>query len=356
MTYTGDWYGLYRERWGDDIVPDAYAHPAKFARGLIRRIYAHLLERGYLQPGDTVLDPFGGVALGGLDAMLNGLHWIGNELEGKFVDLGQQNIEHWIKRYQWLWADRWGSAVLLQGDSRHLGQVLAEAGGLVSSPPFGEGETRDRAPVQAGEVADCITRAYTQDRQGTTPGNLAHMKAVISSPPYLNKALGDGEGPGAAGERHGRQTSTEKAWTAGKEYGDTEGQLAQESPDDFWTAARAIIDQCYMILKPGAVAVWVVKRFVRDKQIVNFPDQWRQMCEAAGFETVEWIRAWVVEEHGEQLDLFGGSEPMRTERKSFFRRLYENKYPENSIDWEDVLIMRRLPRGERYAGRSPRLP
>ncbi|HUW08353.1 MAG TPA: hypothetical protein VM537_01430 [Anaerolineae bacterium] len=85
----------------------------------------------------------------------------------------------------------------------------------------------------------------------------------------------------------------------------------------------------------------MVKRFVRNKEIVDFPDQWRRMCEAAGFETVEWIRAWVVEEHGGQMDLWGENHTRKVERKSFFRRLYESKYPHNAIDYEDVIIMRR---------------
>ena len=56
---------------------------------------------------------------------------------------------------------------------------------------------------------------------------------------------------------------------------------------------------------------------------------------------MEWIRAWVVEEHGSQMDLFGNSHQRKVERKSFFRRLYESKYPDNRIDFEDVLIMRK---------------
>ncbi len=188
-----------------------------------------------------------------------------------------------------------------------------------------------------------ITRAYTQDLQGTTPGNLATMDAgdgldaVVSSPPYLpetdrthphgNKAT-DG-GPGFR-----NFYSNDPA-----NIGNPQGAYLT----DFWHAARQIVDQCYQVLAPGTVAVWVVKRFVRDKQIVNFPDQWRQMCEAAGFVTVEWIRAWVVEDKGTQLDLWGNGHERRVEHKSFFRRLYESKYPENAIDWEDVLIMRRVP-------------
>jgi len=34
------WTGCYNDSWNGVIVADAFAHPAKFARGLIRRIYA----------------------------------------------------------------------------------------------------------------------------------------------------------------------------------------------------------------------------------------------------------------------------------------------------------------------------
>jgi len=107
---------------------------------LIRRIYEYALERGYLREGDTVLDPFAGVALGGLDAMFHGLHFIGCELEDKFVQLGQQNIDLWNLRYGNGKLPRWGTAVIVQGDSRDLARVLdgARAEGIVASPPFQE--------------------------------------------------------------------------------------------------------------------------------------------------------------------------------------------------------------------------
>src|SRR5512146_2315405 len=56
-----DWKGMYREGWSQEICPEAYSHPAKYARGLIRHIYQHAIEEGWLKEGDTVLDPFGGI-------------------------------------------------------------------------------------------------------------------------------------------------------------------------------------------------------------------------------------------------------------------------------------------------------
>ena len=92
MVQQADWYGSYKGNWVGLVPPATMCHPAKFARGLIRKIYAHMFAQGYLVEGQTILDPFGGVALGALDAMLHGCHWVGVELEQRFVDLGNQNI------------------------------------------------------------------------------------------------------------------------------------------------------------------------------------------------------------------------------------------------------------------------
>src|SRR5262245_66648309 len=90
------WHGCYDAGWKGLIVDEAFSHPAKFSRQLIGRIYAHLREH-YVPAGATVVDPFGGVALGALDAMAQGLHWVGCELEEKFHKLGCANIAQWNK-------------------------------------------------------------------------------------------------------------------------------------------------------------------------------------------------------------------------------------------------------------------
>ena len=93
-----EWHGCYEGGWTGEIVPEAFSHPAKFSRALIQRIYQHMLEMGWISEGDKIVDPFGGVGLGGLDAMVQGLHWTGCELEPRFVELGNKNIELWNKR------------------------------------------------------------------------------------------------------------------------------------------------------------------------------------------------------------------------------------------------------------------
>ncbi len=742
MVVESDWHGLYAGRWNNEIVPESMSHPAKFSRKLIQRIYEFALEEGMLAPGDTVIDPFGGVALGALDAMYNGLNWIGVEIEPRFVLLGNGgdcdgktevlgeheetipghpgysgwyvvmppdedddrfryigvggrlyfsepggngyparcdaqeywaenegpddppmrvafmerepepdetrivqdikpapcgkkedhephhvlgNIEHWNKKYGEALKDRWGRAVLLQGDSRYLPKVLRDNGllmdGGLTSPPYmggghhpdqtgawgGQAQSVDRdlsgyggepgqmgqmegdedgfdsalssppfrgqsadggwqmlgryakegkltvkqvdgdsgklypswdpdrdtsygesegqlADMEEGKIDGAITsppfqaqsggtnvtstegplsdkrlldrhsagnkaaRGYGEgeanianlpgdengldlalgsppyadipqtggtkglkehgtgltrgerffDEYGDEAGQLGRMRAdgtemALGSPPYANsevcrlagqedadqrksaRAAGEWEGynrdnaanlgsmaddnldgalssPPYAGARIGQESGQEQcghsdAYGAqegqlgamdasvtsppfegvtanrpsqqlldsvaagelphfgpaqyGEGYGETPGNIGDEWGEDFWTASRMILDNLYAVLRPGAAAIFVVKAYVKDKQLVDFPDQWRQVCEAAGFEWTHRIKAWVIEHKGIQYDMFS-DEPVEivTERKSFFRRLAESKGSPR-IDFEEVLIFRK---------------
>ena len=114
--------------------------------------------------------------------------------------------------------------------------------------------------------------------------------------------------------------------------------LAAQADNDFWMAARAIVEQVYLALVPGGHAVWVVKGFVKNKKYVDFPDQWRQLCEAVGFVTVHEHRAQLVNIKGTSHTLDGGTFVHKTEAKSFFRRIAEKKGSPR-VDWETVFCM-----------------
>ena len=94
----------------------------------------------------------------------------------------------------------------------------------------------------------------------------------------------------------------------------------------------------YQVLAPGGHAVWVLKRFVRDGKIVDFPQQWAQLCEAVGFRVVHWHKAMLVRYKGTSLTLDGEEVRHETASKSFFRRMAENR-GSPKIDWEDVVCM-----------------
>ncbi len=402
------WHGCYSDSWQGVITPDAFAHPAKYARGLIRRIYQHMLDSGYVARGDSIIDPFGGVGLGGLDAMTFGLHWTGCELEPRFVELGQRNIDKWRRDLAML-NGTLGTARLLQGDSRRLLEVVGGGmGAAVSSPPFagtsgGKGEASQNAidsalfarhagsmvgtydtdgnlgnlksgsfdsavssPPYADNAATWVEgpgarhdtvhhtgdnsfKASSDSGYGSTPGNVGNMRdggfeGVVSSPPYEGMLEGDRKD----GERQpllpdSVRQKLSKADLAGRFYGSDPANIGNDTGDTFWAASRLIVAQTYAALRPGGYAAWVCKDFVRKGQRVPFSDQWEQLCAAVGFEPVERIAAMLVDDHGDQLDIFGGATTRLKERKSFFRRLAEKKGSPR-IDHEDVIIMRKPTR------------
>lgn len=478
---TNEWHGCYRQRW-TGIVPETFSHPAKFAPGLILRIYRHALDRGYIQPGDHVLDMFAGVGLGALLAMRHGMHWVGVELEQKFVDIGTSNIKLWNSRFVGR-LPLWGTAVLLQGDSRQLSRITTEhftasvtsppyvnsmrqrpiaddvdrraerkaAAGLdldksrnvggphsvlrqpqsygdapgqlgampegqfdaaVSSPPFLSSTGSDDPDKRGGLYRDPkrrhdvnLTSTYgksdgqlgampegpfdatissppystsnqdyedgwkhidkdklvhsrgSQQRDasyGESDGQLGTMSegqfnATISSPPYED-SLDRGRVDPAARRLLARQTNStaeivspidmEKVDQRTQDnYGTSAGQLGLEQGNTFWSAAHQIVEETYRVLAPGGLAVWVCKDFVRNKKRVPFARQWRQLCEACGFETLEKSRAWMVEKRGTQTGFFDNVD-LTIQRKSFFRLLAERK-GSPPIDWEVVWFMRK---------------
>lgn len=577
------WQGCYDASWKGLIVDDAFAHPAKFARTLIGRIYRHMIERGWLSPGMTVIDPFGGVGLGALDAMANGLHWVGVELEKDFFILGNRNIHRWITKgyghadygqaclcelqeiisqdvrrgqsngetkdravlfeglqehvsLQGSEAQRGksggaarqdaveqGQAVvgvgppkdkssgeqrqsldgkkrplargpirqserlrgdkgerqaeagasarngttpgpdagtdrtcssqgrqqaeqrdrepgdshsifaheapssarhqtprcqkcgklklpyptLLNGDSRNLVAVVGEACGVVASPPWESGTSghdhdfdKTAASVPSRKNAGPVAKHY-----GTSPGQLGAMKpgsldAVVSSPPYASGTVhetngidrektsrpssgpggnlqmqGYGQTPGnlgnlkpgsveavvtpqadcvvssppfmennvnigAVGDTLAMRQQIHNSSKLEQSYGVADGQLGNETSGTFWESAKIIVQQCYAILRPGGVAAFVCKDFVRNKQRVPFSADWVRLCESCGFVLVEWVQASLVKDLGKHRDLYGDEHHRKTERKSFFRRLAEKKGSPR-IDHEDIVFLRK---------------
>ena len=130
------------------------------------------------------------------------------------------------------------------------------------------------------------------------------------------------------------------------QYGHTEGQIGQEESETYWASVAQVYSECWKALKPGGVMAVVVKSFVRNKEIVDLPSQTLELLEAIGFEPLERIRAWMTSRATQKSLMPDIREDYTKKKASFFRRLYESKYPENAIDFEEVLIVKR-PEGEK---------
>jgi hypothetical protein len=147
----------------------------------------------------------------------------------------------------------------------------------------------------------------------------------VSSPPYEDNRIGE-TGDVESNIRRKKEPK----------YGLTAGQLVHT--DNFWSASREIVQQCYELLKPNGKAIWVTKDYVKAKKRVPFSDRWLALCESVGFKLVCRHQALLTKVHGAQICIDGECQEISTERKSFFRRLAESKGSPR-IDWEDILCL-----------------
>ena len=88
---------------------------------------------------------------------------------------------------------------------------------------------------------------------------------VVSSPPF-GQSLESTDRAFNGQARPGRTVQC-------AEYGTSAGQLGTEPPGTFWEAAHAIVSQCFQLLPPGGIAMWVTKAYVKQGAIVDFPGQ-----------------------------------------------------------------------------------
>jgi len=399
---TTRWTGCYEADWRDICLPDAYAHPAKMRPGMMQRLYPYLIKQGYVRPGAVILDPFCGVGLGAFHALLCGLRWVGVELEDKFFALGEQHLTYWQQRYglaqarilpgdsrelgailAWYFAGTGTVQALVssppyEGSNQDYaagytyagvkvgnlhphdacrrasygttpGQLGAQppgdVGAIVSSPPYNLPMSQDHNGTRGGQRGTTPSEPGAFVKYGATPGQLEGLpagdfQAIVSSPPYEGTLSTEGNHIDRSKSACPGGTRASRGALPATAFSSSPAQLGNTTGDTFWSAASQILAECAAILPPGAVAVWIVKPFVRDKKIVPFDALWQALCEHHGFRLVERIEASLVEDHGTQETLFGAADQLTTAKKSFFRRLAERK-GSPAIDAEIILIMRK---------------
>jgi len=213
---------------------------------------------------------------------------------------------------------------------------------VVASPPFGNEVSGGDTPTRAGIGSDGQERGgKTLFHYGTTPGQLGalppgNFDLISSSPPYEGIRQ---DGAGIAKEAPSFSPYSSEpidSWHTQRD----QANLGNTRADTFWSAARQIVEQSFLLLKPGAVSMWVVKGFVRKGKLVDFPHQWQALCESVGFQLLHEHHAMLTTELDEQFHLDGSSKRRTVERKSFFRRLAEKK-GSPKIDYETILCLRK---------------
>jgi hypothetical protein len=246
------WHGCYDSSWSDLIVNDAFAHPAKFSRNLIERIYEHMEQRGWIEPGDLIGDMFGGVGLGGIVGAYRKYLWVGMEIEPRFVEIGNRNFQLHKRR----WRDaKLGDACLVKGDSRQFHLGINQACGIITSPPYAgispeksssgvnlEKQYQTYRASGGGMSFDgfCKLQLKHSEGYGKTDGQIAilpegKIDAVMTSPPYADISTGQGGLNSKPAKKPGQQAgrnALSASQSADKRYGDADGQISKLPKDN----------------------------------------------------------------------------------------------------------------------------
>lgn len=222
-----DWHGCYDDGWKGLIVDAAFAHPAKAARGLVRRIFAHMESQGWLPPRSRILDVFGGIGTTAIEGASRGHEVVCIELEEKFYNFALENFQ--LHRRVWEVSGD-PLPVMLHGDSRKAVEIvggyfklkrvvekLRDEGKIdatVGSPPFGE--RRDGQGIAIDGETTC----------GRPLGRSILADAAIGSPPYSNDRIVDRNGIDRSKMADGKPGGP-NSQAAARGYGGTDGQLGE---------------------------------------------------------------------------------------------------------------------------------
>ncbi len=231
-TKTETWHNCYDGSWKSLITDESFAHPAKYAHGLITRIILHGLSQGYWsagdesRPADLIGDPFGGIGTGGIVACSHGLRWLGVELEPRFVGFAQRNFDLHKRTWETMGDPQ---PVLVQGDSRRFAEIVGQCAAVVTSPPYGEDVIHARPSKMAVELHQGRQCATGLGQYGETPGQIGslpagELQAVVTSPPYAESNQDYQAGM--------KTIANPQSITAGSKmptahYGGTPGQIGQ---------------------------------------------------------------------------------------------------------------------------------
>jgi tRNA G10 N-methylase Trm11 len=216
------------------FVPDSWAHPAKLHLHLVQ----WLVER-YTAPGDTILDPMGGIG-STLLAVLVQRDVVLYDVERRWLHLAVENARR-IQRAAGVFADH---ATIRRHDARTLWPDRADH--ILCSPPYG-----------------CA--------MGTTPTAKRRLPAR-HVPRYGGQW------------RQMQQCPQRGAWGAYTfHYGQSEGQIGHFRGARYWTAMAQIYEQAYGALRPGGTMILVIKDHVQDGRHVPTAALTTQLCQTIGF-------------------------------------------------------------------------
>lgn len=316
-------------------IASAVKHPAKADIPMM----VWILKK-FCKDGDIVLDPMagiGGTLIEGMRLFPNSI-FIGIELEEKFVKWCNASIKKTEKIAKEDWFMKVGKAICIQGDARELGKVVKEkVSKIISSPPYAETVSpfaRGTAlSKDKGTKIGChnIGEGYSENKNNI--GNLKHgeIDKIITSPPYAEQVQSSRHSDHQPGRRKERLAEAgydpEKYWS-GKcdvtwEYGKDKENIGNLKQQTYLEAMYLVYCQCFKVLKPEGLMILITKDFIRSQKRIRLGEDTIKLCQMARFKHIHTYHR-------------------KIENPSFWRILYEQKYPQvEKIDCEDIIEFRK---------------
>jgi len=358
-------FGKYKR-----FLEHAVTHPAKANTKLLE-----FLIKRFTKKGDVVLDPMAGTGSTGVVAALHGRNAICVELEEKFYKWMEKAREN-VEKHPTLTPK--GKIVNICGDARKLSELLSQADVCITSPPYANIEPTQFASgslsKKKGDFKKEREKLVKMEGYSDNPeniGNLPHgdIDAIITSPPYKTEMRGSGlnkddKGLGlgckwngysdnkenidnvpygeidaviisppyerqlhdsrekrAAGAWRGSKLDVEKNLPMG--YSENKNNIGNLKKETYLEAMLKVYSEMWKVLKPGGLAIIIVKPFIRNKKVVDLPYHTWLLLQKIGFK-------------------LAGLYKLRLKTRSFWRILYERKFPEvPTIRHEYVIIAKK---------------
>jgi len=206
-------------------------------------------------------------------------------------------------------ADTWRT----QRDQDNIGNLPhGSVDKIITSPPYGEGvghsdTSEDRDIIQKKGLY--LHSKYPAENKDNI-GNLKHgnIDKIITSPPYSKDV-----------EPH-----TEIAPGRGKEeirgYSENKNNIGNKKGKTYLNQMFLVYQECYKVLKYDGLMILITKNFVKNRKQVRLDEDTIKLCDICGFQHKKTYHR-------------------KIEHPSFWRTLYQQKYPQaDHIDCEDIIV------------------
>jgi len=235
---------------------------------------------------------------------------VSNDKEGPSAGANERKYGRWKK----------GTA---KKQSYTQSDELSKINKIITSPPFGQAQSGGGIAKKGYDgpkhsPTDLIgKRSYMPENTGKNKKNISNMPyadKVITSPPYQ-------ETISKSTSRMCREEMDRKLWHS--DYGNDKKNIGNLKQQTYLEAMAIVYDRCYRVLKSEGLMILILKDFIRKGKRVPLGEDTIKLCELAGFTYIKTYHR-------------------KIENPSFWRILYEQKYPDaEKIDCEDILCFRK---------------